>query len=107
MIPRKISPILQKEVEMSENLQPIEAIHAHEERYEKLELVYHNAKERAKIFEAMKDLKWRSECDVTVTDVEEGNDHGFVCIEFHDDYDKEAGPYFEALMKRLGIDHCE
>jgi hypothetical protein len=44
---------------------------------------------------------------VEISTVDEGNGRGFVCVEFHDDYDKEAGTLFDALMKRLGIDRCE
>jgi hypothetical protein len=92
---------------MSDILNTMTAIHSHEERYEKLELLYRNEKEKKKILDAINTLHYRDECHVEIATVDEGEGHGFVSIEFHDDYDKEAGPFFDALIKKLGIDHCE
>jgi len=92
---------------MSDILDAITAIHSHEERYEKLELLYRNEDEKRKILNALDKLHYRKECQVEISDVDEGNGRGFISIEFHDDYDKEAGPFFDALIKKLGIDRCE
>ena len=92
---------------MTDIMDHITAIHSHEERYEKLELLYRNEKEKDRILEAVKALRWRPECQVEISTVDEGDHHGFVCIEFHDDYDKEAGPLFDALLQKLRIDRCE
>ncbi|WP_456451221.1 hypothetical protein [Hydrogenimonas sp.] len=92
---------------MTDILDHITAIHSHEERYEKLELLYRNADEKRKILDAVETLSWRPECQVEISTVDEGEGRGFVCIEFQDDYDKEAGPFFDALMKKLGIHRCE
>jgi len=92
---------------MTDIMDHITAIHSHEERYEKLELLYRNDKEKKRIFDALEGLSWRPECQVEISTVDEGDHHGFVCIEFHDDYDKEAGAFFDALLKKLHIDHCE
>ncbi|WP_353662362.1 hypothetical protein [Hydrogenimonas sp. SS33] len=85
----------------------ITAIHSHEERYEKLELLYRNAEEKARILDAIASTPWRKECQVEISTIEEGEGRGIVSVEFHDDYDKEAGPFFDVLMKKLGIDRCE
>ncbi|RUM45275.1 MAG: hypothetical protein DSY46_03360 [Hydrogenimonas sp.] len=92
---------------MSDILDTITAIHSHEERYQKLELLYRNQEEKEKIVQAINQLSWRSECQVEISCVDEGENHGFVCIEFHDDYDKEAGPLFDTLLEKLGISRCE
>lgn len=92
---------------MSDILDAITAIHSHEERYEKLELLYRNEEEKQKILDAIGDMSYRKECQVEISNVMEGDGRGFISVEFHDDYDKEAGPYFDALMKKLGIDRCE
>ncbi len=91
---------------MPDILDSITAIHSREERYAKLELLYRSEKEKKKIFDALKDLNYRKECSVEVSDTKESDGSGIVCIEFHDDYDKESGPFFDALITKLGIDRC-
>ena len=34
------------------------------------------------------------------------NGRKVIVIEYHDDYDRQAGAIFEELMKTLQIDHC-
>jgi hypothetical protein len=92
---------------MSDILENIKAIHTQEERYSKLELIYNNSKEKEKIYNALKELSYNKECQVEISDNEEDEARGFICIEFHDDYDKESGPYFDALISKLGIDCCQ
>ncbi|BDY12147.1 hypothetical protein [Hydrogenimonas cancrithermarum] len=92
---------------MSDILDSITAIHSHEERYEKLELFYKDENEKQKILDTVDQLSWRPECQIEICSVEEGDGRGFVSIEFHDDYDKEAGAFFDTLIHRLGIDRCE
>jgi len=92
---------------MPDILETIKAIHMQEERYSKLELIYSNIEEKEKIYNAIKEVSCRQECQVEISDNDEGENRGFVCIEFHDDYDKESGPFFDALISKLGIDHCQ
>ena len=92
---------------MFDILDSITAIHSHEERYEKLELLYRNEAEKRKILDAIGELDYRKECQVEISNVDEGEGRGFISVEFHDDYDKEAGPFFDALIGKLGIDRCE
>ncbi|SFP90629.1 hypothetical protein [Hydrogenimonas thermophila] len=92
---------------MPDILETIKAIHTQEERYSKLELIYNNSNEKEKIYSALKELTYRKECQVEISDNEEGKNRGFVCIEFHDDYDKESGPFFDALISKLGINRCQ
>ena len=92
---------------MADILENIKAIHTQEERYSKLELIYNNSKDKERIYDALKELNCRKECQVEISENEEGENRGFVCIEFHDDYDKESGPFFDALINKLGIDRCQ
>ncbi|BBG65568.1 hypothetical protein NNO_0865 [Hydrogenimonas sp.] len=91
---------------MPDILDSITAIHSREERYARLELLYRSEEEREKIFDALNRLSYRKECNVEVSDTNERDGRGIVSIEFHDDYDKESGPFFDSLMRKLGIDRC-
>ena len=84
----------------------ITAIHSREERYEKLEILFYNDVQKTQILRAIDELSWRPECQVEIATVDEGEGRGFVAVEFHDDYDKEAGLFFDALIRKLGIDRC-
>ena len=92
---------------MSDILDHITAIHSQEERYEKLELLYRSEEEKKKILDAVGTLDCRRECQLEISTIDEGSGHGIVSVEFHDDYDKEGGPFFEKLIRKLGIDRCE
>ncbi len=92
---------------MSDILDAITAIHSHEERYEKLELLYRDDRQKHTILQAIAQTPYRKECQVEISTIEEGAGRGIVSIEFHDDYDKEAGPFIDALIEKLGIDRCE
>lgn len=92
---------------MADIIETIKAIHTQEERYSKLELIYKNSLEKEKILNILNELSYRKECQVEISDNQEGDGYGFICIEFHDDYDKESGLFFDALISKLGIDHCQ
>ncbi|BCD60225.1 MULTISPECIES: hypothetical protein [unclassified Nitratiruptor] len=76
---------------------------AMEERYARLEIDYDSLEEKKKICNLVNDLiaKYRISPQITVEpkDIENGE----YVIEFHDDYDKKAGPFFEDLIKELDI----
>ncbi len=92
---------------MPDILDSITAIHSREERYARLELFYRSPEQKERIFEALETLSCRKECRIRIDDIQESEKSGIVSIEFHDDYDKESGPFFDALIARLGIDRCE
>jgi len=92
---------------MSDILDAIVAIHSREERCEKLELLYRNEEEKRKIYEALVGTRCREENRIEIETIDEGEGHGFISIEFHDDYDNDADPFFDTLIKKLGIDRCE
>ncbi len=76
---------------------------AMEERYSKLEIDYDSLDEKQKICTLVNELvaKYQISPQITIEPKEVGK--GEYVIEFHDDYDKKAGPFFEELLSRLGI----
>jgi len=92
---------------MKDCIETIKAIHVQEERYSKLELLYKSNLEKEEILNTLNELSYRKECQVEISDNQEGDGYGFICIEFHDDYDKESGPFFDELISKLGIDRCQ
>ena len=78
-----------------------------EERYARLEIDYESAEEKRSICNLVDDLiaKYHisPQIEVQPLDVNRGS----YIIEFHDDYDKKAGPFFEELLKSLGIAKCD
>ena len=91
---------------MSDILETIKAIHTQEEFHSKLELIYNNTEDKKKIYNAIKEISYHQKCQMKISNNEEGENMGFVCIEFYDDYDKESVPFFDILISKLGIDRC-
>jgi len=85
----------------------IKAIHEMEERYSKMILEYHSLEQKEQIFNTTNKLIKDFNIYPTKIITPKGDFEGDFCLEFHDDYDKQSGPFFEALIKELGIDHCE
>jgi len=85
----------------------IKAYHEMEERYARLILAYHNNEQRNKICNTVGEMIEEQGIAPAVTVTPGKNLGGEYCIEFHDDYDKESGKFFEDLIKKLGVDHCE
>ncbi len=80
---------------------------AMEERYSKLELEYDSLEEKKRICDTLNELvaKYHISPQITIEPNEVGK--GEYVIEFHDDYDKKAGPFFEELLHALGIQKCD
>ncbi len=85
----------------------IKAYHEMEERYARLVLAYHNNEQRKTICDTVSIVIDEKEIVPTVTVTPGKNFGGEYSIEFHDDYDKESGAFFEELIKKLDIGHCE
>ena len=86
--------------------QCIDADFKSEERYAKISISYSNNEELQKIEEAF--AVACKECSLeenTYTTDITGGRKAFV-IEYHDDYDREAGEVFDSMLKTLGIDKC-
>ncbi len=85
----------------------IKAYHEEEERYSRLVLEYFSTKERKqicdKIAEAIEKFDMVPYTIVTPKDSKSGE----YCLEFHDDYDRKSGDFFEYILKSLNIKECE
>lgn len=85
----------------------IDAVYHGEERYSKLSLAFHTEEERQDIENAISEsIKGFSlKPQIYTSDISNGRK--VLVIEFHDDYDRDAGVIFDKLLKRLGIEKCE
>jgi len=84
----------------------IDAVYHGEERYSKLSLAYANEEEKSQIEKAFTDAS--TQCSlkphIYTSDISGGRQ--VMVIEYHDDYDREAGNVFDTMLKTLGIDKC-
>ena len=85
----------------------IKAYHEMEERYARLVLEYHSNEQRKAICDTVSSVIDEFGVAPALTVTPGKNLGGEYSIEFHDDYDRVSGNFFESLIKRLGIDHCE
>ena len=85
----------------------IKAYHRQEERYCGLNLEFTVPSDKDKIVKNVAELKAELKLDPDVFENNKPDGTGGVYIEFLDDYDKESGIFFEALIKRLDIKECE
>ena len=84
----------------------IDAEYKGEERYSKLALAFGNEEERARIEKAISDITPACSLTPNIYTSDIANNRKVVVIEYHDDYDREAGTIFEKLMKALNITSC-
>ena len=85
----------------------IKAYHEMEERYSRLVLAYNSNEQRNHICNTVGKIIDTFGVAPAVT-ITPGKDlSGEYSIEFHDDYDKQSGKFFEEVIKQLDIDHCE
>lgn len=78
-----------------------------EERYTKISLAYDTDAQYKQINAALAKIHEDYRLDRSVYLTTGSNGRNIIVIEYHDDYDREAGEIFEALMKMLKIDRCE
>jgi hypothetical protein len=78
-----------------------------EERYARLVLEYTTIEEKGHIYDVIEKLivDMRISPNIIITPIEPG--FGEYTIEFHDDYDKEGGEFFERLLRELNIEACD
>ncbi|MCV6608231.1 MAG: hypothetical protein OIF32_08470 [Campylobacterales bacterium] len=79
-----------------------------EERYEGLQLVYGLNDEKQTILDAIEKVKNQTGLN---PDIFENNDPKHpekraIYLEFHDDYDREGGEFFEEILKILHVEKC-
>jgi hypothetical protein len=85
----------------------IKAIHEMEERYSKLIIEYYSLEQKERIFNAIMDTIKEFNISPRQMIIPKDETSGEYCLEFHDDYDKSSGEFFEKLLKTLDISHCE
>ena len=85
----------------------IKAYHEMEERYVRLVLVYHSNTQRKQVCDTVGDVIEEFGVAPSLTVTPGKNLGGEYSIEFHDDYTRESQKFFDSLIKRLDIDHCE
>ncbi|RRS31181.1 MAG: hypothetical protein P794_04405 [Epsilonproteobacteria bacterium (ex Lamellibrachia satsuma)] len=81
-----------------------------EERYEGLSLMFgDNKRLKGEILQAVDDVKKETGQTPFVFDKISNDRPDIQCIyiEFHDDVHREGGEFFEKVLKKLKIDHCE
>ena len=78
-----------------------------EERYARLELDYDTIEEKKNICNLVNDLIVEHKISPQIEVKPQTLETGSYIIEFHDDYDKKAGPFFEELLSKLGISRCD
>lgn len=77
-----------------------------EERYAKISIAYSNDEEYAEINQALEQICKDSDLDQSIYTTDISNGRKVIVIEYHDDYDREAGDICETLMKKLNITTC-
>jgi len=84
------------------------AYHESEERYARVEICFSTIEDRKKICDTLSTLIEETKMSPATSIMQDkGKESGEYNIEFHDDYDKESGDFFEELFSRLEIGACE
>ncbi len=87
----------------------IQAYFRREERYEGIQIAFKEHPElKDEVLKAIEETieETGSKPAVFENNEKAGADPYAYYIEFNDDYDKEGGPFFETLLRKLGIDKC-
>jgi hypothetical protein len=85
----------------------IKAYHDMEERYSRLVMEYFTLEQKEEIFNTVNEMMKKFDIFPNQTMLPSGDFQGQFCLELHDDYNKEGGDLYEAILKKLNIDHCE
>lgn len=84
----------------------IDADYKGEERYTKITLAYDTDEQYREINEALAKIHEDHPLERNIYLTQNSGGRKLIVIEYHDDYDREAGAIFEELMKTLNIEHC-
>ncbi len=85
----------------------IDAVYHGEERYSKLSLAYKTEEEHQEIENALTEARKGISLEPQIYTTPVSNGKKVLVIEFHDDYDRNAGEIFDKMLKLLGIETCE
>jgi len=78
-----------------------------EERYTKISLAYDTDEQYEEINAALSQIHEDHKLERSVYLTTSSSGRKVIVIEYHDDYDREAGQIFEALIKMLKIEPCK
>jgi hypothetical protein len=81
-----------------------------EERYEGLNMIFGNCPDlKVEILDAIAEVKKETGMTPFIYDKVSNDrpDLQAIYIEFHDDVHRKGGDFFERVLRRLKIDHCE
>lgn len=84
----------------------IDAEYRGEERYSKLSIAFGTEDEETRVNIAINEIisQFNIKPQIYSSDISDGRKA--VVIEYHDDYDRDAGVIFEKIMKTLDIKEC-
>jgi len=88
------------------SVQCIDAEYKGEERYTKISLAYSTPEQYQEINDALENVNKAHTLEQNIYESDISNGRKVIVIEYHDDYDRQAGAIFEELMQTLKIDHC-
>ena len=88
------------------SVQCIDAEYKGEERYTKISLAYSTPEQYQEINDALENVNKLHTLEQNIYESDISNGRKVIVIEYHDDYDRQAGAIFEELMQTLKIDHC-
>lgn len=84
----------------------IDAEYKGEERYSKLSIAYANEEEKTTVNEAVNSVIPNHDIKPEIHTSDIANGRKVLVLEYHDDYDREAGIIFEEILKILNIKCC-
>jgi hypothetical protein len=85
----------------------IKAYYRQEERYIGMNITYVDSADKVKIVDAVASNKNKYQVDPSVFESNKEDGSGGIYVEFNDDYDKDAGDFYEGVLKDLGVEKCE
>ena len=85
----------------------IDAEYRGEERYSKLSIAFGTQEEEDRVNAAIEDITSQFKIKPQIYSSDISNGRKAIIIEYHDDYDRDAGVIFERLMKTLDIKECD
>ncbi len=81
----------------------IDAEYKGEERYSKLTFAYETEADKKLIDDALDEVTPKYEMKPHLYQTDRSNGRKLLVLEYHDDYDREAGKAFEEILKILNI----
>jgi hypothetical protein len=89
------------------NTSKIDAVYHAEERYSKLSLAYTTEAQRQQIENALSTAQDGCSLTPSIYTSSVTGDRHVIVIEYHDDYDRQAGQVFDKILDTLGITICQ